>query len=91
MCIRDSVNTLKEAQASPSRRLLAEDFTVAAGGSREFTFQYKTDCSDSVIPDFAVLETDTGPLYDNAVIKVQGGTSYYTVQYLNRCTGMRCV
>lgn len=84
-----NVNTLKEAQASPSRRLLAEDFTVAAGGSREFTFQYKTDCSDSVIPDFAVLETDTGPLYDNAVIEVQGGTSYYTVQYLNRCTGMR--
>ena len=84
-----NVRTAQEAQASPDRRILAENFTVPVGSSQEYTFQSKTHCSDIVIPDYAILETGTGILYDNAVVAVKEGSAHYTVQYLNRCTGMR--
>lgn len=81
--------TLEEAIHSTDRRILAENLTVPANSVREFTFQYKTDCCDHIIPDFAVLETPSGLLYDNASIEVQDGFASYVIQYLDRRTGRR--
>lgn len=39
--------------------------------------------------DFAILELEEGYLYDNAEAVVHDGTAYYTIQYLNKCTGRR--
>ena len=78
-----------EARDSSHRRVLAENFTVPAQGFREFTFLYKTNCGDGILTDFAVLETGSGYLYDNASVNVTDDSAGYTVQYLNRCTGNR--
>lgn len=83
------VPTIEEALLSPSRRILAENFSVPAQSSAEFTAEYKTSCGEGTIHDFAVLETGSTYLYDSAAAEVHDGNACYTVQYLNKCTGRR--
>lgn len=81
--------SISEAFSSQSFEILAENFTLPALGTAEFTLDYKTNCGDGTIRDFAILELDEGYLYDNAEVVVHDGTAYYTIQYLNKCTGKR--
>lgn len=81
--------TIEQAVADAGRRILAQNFTVAARDSLEFTFQYPITCEDTSISDFAVLETEGRRLYDQAGVLVQEGFGSYTVQYLDHCTGCR--
>ncbi|MEY8296566.1 MAG: vWA domain-containing protein [Emergencia timonensis] len=83
--------TIEEALVSQNRRILAENLVVPAHSAAEFPFYGKTDCRDTVLSDFAVLETGTTYLYDNASATVIDGTASYTVQYLNCCTGKRII
>lgn len=78
-----------EALSGRNVQILAENFTVPALGSAEFTLEYKTNCGDKTLRDYAILELAEGYLYDNAEVIVQDGSAYYTIQYLNKCTGRR--
>ena len=83
------VQTIEEARSNPDRLIIAENFTVPAQSTAEFTTGYKTSCSEGTVSDFAVLETGDTYLYDNASVIVHDDTAYYTVEYLDKCTGQR--
>lgn len=81
--------SIAEALSGQNAQILAENFTVPALGTAEFTLEYKTHCGDNTLQDFAVLKLEEGYLYDNAEVIVQDGSASYTIQYLNKCTGQR--
>ncbi|MBS7008671.1 hypothetical protein [Anaerostipes sp.] len=81
--------SISEALSSQNVQVLAENFTLPALGTAEFTLDYKTKCGDGTVRDYAILKLEEGYLYDNAEVMVHDGTAYYTVQYLNKCTGQR--
>lgn len=83
------VQTIEEARSNPDRLIIAENFTVPAQSTAEFTAGYKTSCGEGTVSDFAVLETGDAYLYDNASVIVHDDTAYYTVEYLDKCTGQR--
>lgn len=81
--------SISEALSGQSLQILAENFTLPPLGTAEFTLDYKTNCGDGILRDFAVLELREGYLYDDAEVIVHDKTAYYTIQYLNKCTGQR--
>lgn len=83
------VRSISEALVSSNRMILAVDFTVPAGGYREFIYIHKAACADGTVENYAVLETGDGYIYDNASAEVINAPVSYTVEYLNYCSGQK--